>query len=66
MLSDSAQHTDAHLVRATEQLQAFLMLVADLPVQVARLIHQLVSLKGGRLIMWLNVRFAVVGQAHEA
>lgn len=66
MLSDSTQHTDTHLIRATEQLQALLMLGADLPVQVARLIHQLVSLEGGRLIMWLDVRLAVVGQAHEA
>lgn len=66
VLSDSTQHADTHLVRATEQLQALLMLGADLPVQVARLIHQLVSLEGGRFVMWLDVRFAVVGQAHEA
>lgn len=66
VLSDSTQHTNAHLVRATEQLQALLVLGADLPVQVARLIHQLVPLEGGRLVMWLDVRFAVVGQAHEA
>lgn len=66
VLSDSTQHTDTHLVRATEQLQAFLMLGADLPVQVARLIHQLVSFEGRRLIMRLDVRLAVVGQAHEA
>lgn len=66
VLSDSTKHADTHLVRTTEQLQALLMLGADLPVQVARLIHQLVSLEGGRLIMWLDVRFAVVGQAHEA
>lgn len=42
---DGAQHTDAHLVRATEQLQAFLVLGADLPVQVARLIHKLMPLE---------------------
>lgn len=66
VLSDSTQHADAHLVRATEQLQAFLVLGADLPVQVARLIHQLVPLEGGWLVVWLDVRFAVVGQAHEA
>lgn len=66
VLFDSTQHADTHLVRATEELQAFLVLGADLPVQVARLIHQLVSLEGGRLVVWLDVRFAVVGQAHEA
>ena len=65
VLSDSAQHTDTHLVRATEQLQALLMLRADLPVQVARLVHQLVPLEGGWLVMRLDVGFAVVGQAHE-
>lgn len=42
------------------------MLRADLPVQMSRLIHQLVPLKRGRLIMRLDVCFAVVGQAHEA
>lgn len=66
VLSDSTQHTDAHLVRAAEQFQALLVLGADLPVQVARFIHQLVSLEGGRFIMRLDVRFAVVGQTHEA
>lgn len=66
MLSDRAQHAYTHLVRATEQLQAFLVLGTDLPVQVARLIHQLVPLEGGRLVVWLDVCLAVVGQAHEA
>lgn len=66
MFSDRAQHTDAHLVGATEQLQALLVLGADLPVQVSRLVHQLVPLEGGRLIMRLDVRLAVVRQAHEA
>lgn len=66
VLSDGAEHTDAHLVRATEELQAFLMLGTDLPVQVTRLIHQLVSLEGRRLIMRLDMRFTVVSQAHEA
>jgi len=66
VLFDSTQHADAHLVGATEQLQAFLVLRADLPVQVARLVHQLVPLEGGRLVVGLDVRFAVVGQAHEA
>lgn len=66
VLPHSTQHTYAHLVRATEQLQALFMLGADLPVQVARLIHQLVSLEGGRLIMWLDVCLTIVGQTHEA
>lgn len=47
VLSDRTQHTDTHLVRATEQLEAFLMLGAYFPVQVAHLIDQLVSLEGG-------------------
>lgn len=47
VFSDGTQHTDAHLVRTTEQLQAFLVLGADFPVQVACLIHQFVSLEGG-------------------
>lgn len=66
VLSDSTQHTDAHLVGAAEQLQAFLVMGADLPVQVTGLVHQLVSLEGGGLVMRLDVGFAVVGQAHEA
>lgn len=66
VLPDSAQHADAHLVGATEQLQAFLVMGADLPVQVTGLVHQLVSLEGGGLVMRLDVGFAVVGQAHQA
>lgn len=66
VLSDSTQHADAHLVRATEQLQALLVLGADLPVQVARLVHELVPLERGRLVVRLDVRLAVVSQTHEA
>lgn len=66
VLSDRTQHTDAHLVRAAEQLQAFLMLRTDLPVQMARLVDQLVPLEGGGLVVRLDVRLAVVRQAHEA
>ena len=66
MLSHGAQHADAHLVRAAEQLEAFLVLRADLAVQVARLVHQLVPLEGGRLVVRLDVRLAVVRQAHQA
>lgn len=43
------QHTDTHLVSATEQLQTLLMLGTDLSVQVADFIHQLVPLKSGGL-----------------
>lgn len=66
VLSDCTQHTDAHLVGAAEQLQALLMLRADLPVQVTRLIHQLVSLERGGLVVRLDVCLAVVGEAHQA
>lgn len=66
VLSDRTQHTDAHLVGAAEQLQALLMLRADLPVQVTRLIHQLVSFEGGGLVVRLDVGLAVVGEAHQA
>lgn len=61
-----AQHADTHLVGATEQLQTLLMLRADLPVQVADFIHQLVPLKGGRLVVGLQVLLAVVRQTHQA
>lgn len=61
-----AQHADAHLVGAAEQLQAFLMLRADLPVQVTDFVHQLVPLEGGRLVVGLEVLLAVGGQTHEA
>ena len=47
VFTDCADSTDTHLVCSTEELQGFLVLWADLPVQVARLIHQLVSLEGG-------------------
>ena len=47
VLADCADGTDAHLVCTTEQLQGLLVLGADLPVQVADLIHQLVPLEGG-------------------
>lgn len=66
VLPDGTQHTDTHLVRATEQLQALLVLRTDLPVQVTCLIHQLVPLEGGRLVVRLDVCLAVVGQAHQA
>lgn len=65
VLFDRAQHTDAHLVGAAVQLQALLMLGADLPVQVADFIHQLVPFKGGRLKMGLEMFLAVGGQAHQ-
>lgn len=42
------------------------MLRADLPVQVTRLIHQLVPLERGGLIVRLDVCLAVVGEAHQA
>lgn len=61
-----AQHADAHLVGAAEQLQAFLMLRADLPVQVTDFVHQLVPLEGGGLVVGLEVLLAVGGQTHEA
>lgn len=60
------QHTDTHLVSATEQLQTLLMLRADLPVQVADFIHQLVPLKSGRLVVRLQVLLAVGRQTHQA
>lgn len=61
-----AQHTNAHLVGATEELQAFLMLRTDLPVQVTNFIDQLVPLEGGRLIVGLEMLLAIGGQTHEA
>lgn len=42
------------------------MLRADLPVQVTRLIHQLVSFECGGLVVRLDVGLAVVGEAHQA
>lgn len=66
MLSNCTQHADTHLIRATEQLQSLLMLRANLPVKMACLVHQLVSLERRRLVMRLDMRFTVVGQAHEA
>lgn len=66
VLLDCAQHTDAHLVSAAIELQPFLMLRADLAVQVADFIHQLVSLEGSVLMVGLQVLLAVRGQAHEA
>ena len=66
VLLDGAQNADAHLVRLAEELQALLMLGADLPVQVADLVHQLVPLEGGRLVVGLQVLVAVRRQAHEA
>lgn len=66
VLSDGTQDADAHLVRPAEQLQAFLMLGADLSIQVAQLIYQLVPLEGRRLIVRLDVCFTVVRQADEA
>lgn len=41
------------------------MLRADLPVQVTRLIHKLVSLERRGLVVRLDVRLAVVGEAHQ-
>lgn len=61
-----AQHANAHLVGAAEQLQTLLMLRADLSVQVTDLIHQLVPLEGGRLVVGLEMLLAVGGQTHEA
>lgn len=61
-----AQHADTHLVGAAEQLQALLMLRADLPVQVTDFVHQLVPLEGGRLVVGLEVLLAVGSQTHEA
>lgn len=61
-----AQHANAHLVGAAEQLQTLLMLRADLPVQVTDFIHQLVPLEGGRLVVRLEMPLTVGGQTHEA
>lgn len=66
VLLHCAQHTDTHLIGATEQLQTLLMLGTDLSVQVANFIHQLVPFKGGRLIVGLEMLLAVGGQTHEA
>lgn len=66
VLLHSAQHTDTHLVCATVELQAFLVLWADLPVQMSNLIHQLVSFEGCRLIVRFQVFLTVRCQAHQA
>lgn len=63
---DCAQHADTHLVGATVQLQALLVLGTDLPVQVPDFIHQLVPFKGRRLEMGLEMLLAIGGQAHQA
>lgn len=60
------EHTDTHLVSATEQLQTLLMLGTDLPVQVANFVHQLVPFESGRLKVRLEVLLAVGGQTHQA
>lgn len=65
VLLDRAQHTDAHLVGAAVEFQALLMLGADLSVQVADFIHQLVAFEGGRLKVGLQVLLTVGGQAHQ-
>lgn len=59
VLTDSADSTDAHLVRSAEQLQGLLVLRADLPVQVSQLVHQLVPFECGRLVVRLQVLLAV-------
>lgn len=46
VLSDSTQHTNTHLVSATEQLQTFLVLWANLSVQMTHLIYEFVPLEG--------------------
>lgn len=66
MLADSTEGANTHLVGTTEQLQALLVQRADLTVQVPQHIHQLVPLEGGRLIVGLQVLFAVRGEAVEA
>lgn len=66
VLLHRAQYADTHLVSAAEQLQALLMLWADLPVQVTDFVHQLVPLEGGRLVVGLEMLLAVGGQTHEA
>lgn len=59
VLLHSAQHTNTHLVCAAVQLQAFLVLWADLPVQMPNFIHQLVPLEGPRLIVRFQVLLTV-------
>lgn len=66
MFFHRTQHTDTHLIGAAEQLQAFLMLWADLPVQVADLINQFVPFESGRLKVRFKMLLAVRGQAHQA
>lgn len=66
VLLDRTQHTDTHLVGATEQLQALLMLGTDLSVQVADFVHQFVPLESGRLVVGLEMLLAVGRQAHQA
>lgn len=60
------QHTDTHLIGATEQLQTLLMLGTDLSVQVADFIHQLVSFKSVGLVVGLEMLLAVGRQTHQA
>ena len=66
VLFHRTQHTDTHLISATKQLQTFLMLWADLPIQVADFVHQFVPFKSGRLVMRLEVLLAVRSQTHQA
>lgn len=53
VLLHGAQNTDTHLVRLAEELQTLLMLGANLSVQMADLIHQLVPLEARVLIVGL-------------
>lgn len=66
VLADSTEGANTHLVSTTEQLQALLVLRADLTVQVSQLIHQLVPLEGGRLVVGLQVLFTIRSKAVEA
>lgn len=66
VLTDGADSTDTHLISTAKELQALLVLRADLSVQVPQLIHQFVSLKGSRLIVGFQVFLTVRGQAVEA
>lgn len=66
VLADSTDGTNTHLVRTTEQLQALLVLRADFTIQVPQCIHQLVPLERGRLVVRLQVFFAVRGETIEA
>lgn len=66
VLADGADSTDTHLISTTKELQTLLVLRADLPVQVPKLIHQFVSLESSRLVVGLQVFLTVRGQAVEA